>query len=85
MSATDYAAEELALWEKALKEQRHAERQLSAAKSTRKLHIHWKLLRHVEALRTRADLLLAHAVEVKRAFSSAQDTAPSWIGYSSRH
>lgn len=79
MTPTDYAAEELALWEEALKEQRHAERQLTAASST-KAHAHWKLLRQVEALRTRADLLLAHAVEIKCAFRAAKDTAPSWIG-----
>ena len=66
------AEEALALWELAMKEQRAAERQLQAAQrsnSARSI----RLYRHVEAARTRADLLLAKAVETMRDTSSEID------------
>ena len=80
MTPSDYAVEELALWEKALKDQRDAERQLAAAKSTRRLDHYRRLLRQVDALRIRAALLLAHAVEVKCAFNAVKDTPDSTQG-----
>jgi hypothetical protein len=59
------AAEELAVWEMAMKTLHAAERQLEAARRKRSADI-YPLLTQVEALRTRADLLLAEAVKAMR-------------------
>lgn len=65
------AAAELALWEVALSEQRVAERQLEFARRKRKseaFYLHAKVL----ALRHRADLLLAKAVETQLMFVDSE-------------
>lgn len=59
------AAEELALWETAMSEQRVAERQLEYARRKRKADSIYPLHAKVVALRNRADLLLVKAVEMK--------------------
>jgi hypothetical protein len=64
------AAEDLALWELAMKDQRAAERQLEVARRRRGLHSVYPLHAKVMALRTRSDLLLARAVETMLAKSS---------------
>ncbi len=69
MTPSDYAAEELALWERALAEQRKVERELAAARRARTVAEHYALLRKQQELRTRADLLLAEAVKKKLACS----------------
>ena len=59
------ASEELALWELALKEQRAAERQLDVARRSRKPQSIYPLHAQVVALRHRADMLLAKAVQTQ--------------------
>ena len=59
------AAKELPVWELAMKTLHAAERQLEAARRKRSADVH-PLLTQVEALRTRADLLLADAVRAMR-------------------
>lgn len=66
----DQAAEDLARWELAMKDQRAAERQLDVARRRRGLHSVYPLHAQVVALRTRADLLLAKAVETMLTKSS---------------
>lgn len=66
MTPTDFAAEELALWERALRDQHEVERQLAAARKTKHLSQYYALLSLEEEARLRADLLLAKAVEKKR-------------------
>jgi hypothetical protein len=56
------AAEELAVWELAMKTLRAVERQLEAARRKSSLATFYPLHAQVEALRTRADLLLVDAV-----------------------
>jgi hypothetical protein len=56
------------MWEAALREQRQAEDQLELARQRGPHPRVTELLTHVEALRTRADLLLAEAVKVKCTF-----------------
>jgi hypothetical protein len=73
--ASNYAAEELALWEHALAEQREAEAELDNARSKRLRKRVRELLPQVSALRTRADLLLAEAIKVKCAF---REMSPAW-------
>lgn len=69
---SDPAAEELALWELAMKEQRAAERQLEVARRNRKPHSIYPLHAQVVALRNRADMLLAKAVETKLLFADSE-------------
>jgi hypothetical protein len=69
---SDPAAEELAKWELALNEQRAAERQLEAARRSRKPHSIYPLHAQVVALRHRADMLLAKAVETKLLFADSE-------------
>jgi hypothetical protein len=83
VTATDYAATELALWEQALREQQDTEEQLMAAYDERRYQRALALLPEAKALRTRADLLLAEAVKVKCTFrdqrfldSSMSTTSP---------
>lgn len=68
MTPTDYAAEELAIWEQALRYQREVERQAAAARKARRLPEYYALLNLEDEARLQADLLLARAVEKKRAF-----------------
>ena len=68
----DPAAQELAQWEVALNEQRAAERQLDVARRSRKPHSIYPLHAKVVALRHRADMLLAKAVETKLLFADSE-------------
>lgn len=68
MTGSEYAAEELALWEAALREQREAERRLELARQPPYPADFYELLYEVDNLRSRADLLLAEAVKVKCAY-----------------
>ena len=68
----DPAAQELAQWEVALNEQRAAERQLDVARRGRKPHSIYPLHAKVVALRNRADMLLARAVETKLLFADSE-------------
>jgi hypothetical protein len=68
MSPSEYAAEELAMWESALREQRAAEDELKQARTAGPRHRVFELRSRIEALRTEADLLLAQAVNVKCTF-----------------
>lgn len=68
MTPTDYAAEELALWEAALRDQREIERQVAAVRQTKDMPEYYALLDIQDKLRTWADLLLARAVEKKLSF-----------------
>jgi len=61
-SPAQNVTEELAAWELAMKTLRAAERQLDAARRKKSLESVYGLHARVEALRTRADLLLAKAV-----------------------
>lgn len=78
MQPSDYAAEELALWEQALVEQREAERDLEQAREKRQAKRVLELRPQVEALRTRADLLLAEAIRVKCSFRN-DSMATAWV------
>lgn len=69
---TDPAARELALWQVALNEQRAAERQLDVARRGRKPRSIYPLHAKVVALRNRADMLLAKAVETKLLFADSE-------------
>src|SRR3954462_15546708 len=76
MTPSEYAADEIALWERALRDQRDAESQLEAASligNPREMH---ELRYVVASLRTRADLLLAEAVRVMCAFRDGAATEP---------
>jgi hypothetical protein len=68
MTPSDYAHEELKLWEEALQEQRETEEQLQKARDKGAWARARELLPQVHALTTRADLLLAEAVKVKCTF-----------------
>lgn len=68
MTPTDFAAEELALWEQALRDQKRAEEDFKAAHIRGPSRCGVELMRELHARRTKADLLLAKAVKVKCAF-----------------
>jgi len=68
MTASEYAAVELSNWQQALAEQREAERELDAVCRHGPRQRAFELLAYVRALRIRADLWLAKAVEVKCKF-----------------
>lgn len=68
----DAAAQEFALWELAMEEQRAAELELEVARRSRRPHSIYPLHAQVMALRKRADLLLAKAVETKLLFADSQ-------------
>jgi hypothetical protein len=80
VTPSEFAAVELALWEQALQEQRNAERRLEQARRKGpRLHV-IALTSQVEALRIRADLLLAEAVQAQCEFrhgGPADDEATS--------
>lgn len=73
MTSTDYALEELAIWEQALREQRELEEVLGEARRRQRPQHVIELMPQVQALRTRADLLLAEAVKVKCSFSNQKE------------
>ena len=56
------------MWERALRDQREIERQVAAAREARRVPEYYALLTEEEELRTRADLLLAMAVQKKLSF-----------------
>lgn len=68
MTPTDFAAEELAAWERALEEQHEAERQAYAARHSRDFPSFSRALKQADEARDRAALLLAAAVAKKRSF-----------------
>lgn len=68
MTPSDYAAEEIELWEQALQVQRTAEGELDAARVCWQSGEFFALVRQVDQLRTHSDLLLAEAVRVKLLF-----------------
>jgi hypothetical protein len=70
VTPTDYATDELDLWERALREQRRAEEELDAARQKQRPKHVLELMPMLRALRTRADLLLAEAVKVKYSFTA---------------
>lgn len=87
MTPTDFAAEELALWEQALRDQKRAEEDFNAAHIRGPSRSGVELLRELHARRTKADLLLAKAVKVKCAFRDrgfyhevSDSTIPGGIG-----
>lgn len=65
MTPTDFAAEELSLWERALDKQHAAERQLERARNRGSLLKMFHIVRQLRHLRTHADLLLAQAIRKK--------------------
>lgn len=68
VTPSNYAAEELALWERALRDQREIERQVAAARKAKDMPEYYFLLDIEDQFRTRAALLLAKAVEKKLSF-----------------
>lgn len=78
MTPSDYAAEELALWEHALVEQREAERDLDRARDKGQTKRVLELMPQVQALRTRADLLLAEAIKIKCTFRD-DSMVTAWV------
>ncbi len=69
MTPTEYAAYEISIWEAALEQHREvAARQLDLARRKGPRGRVIALIPQVEALRTKADLLLAEAVKVKCTF-----------------
>jgi len=76
MTPSDYAIEELMVWEGALQDQRDAERRLSEAGQLQQPKDLYELLHEVECLQTRADLLLAQAVKVKCAYRDRNSPPP---------
>jgi hypothetical protein len=78
MTQTAYAADELSLWEEALREQRQAERELEMARKNGRRRRVVELIPQVQALTTRADLLLAEAVHVKCTFRD-DSIATAWV------
>jgi hypothetical protein len=78
MTPTDYATDELSLWQQALREQRQAEEELDAARRKRRPKRVIELMPVLQALRTRADLLLAEAVKVKCSFTAAKELITDW-------
>jgi hypothetical protein len=73
VNPSDYAVEELALWERALQEQRAAEQQVHAMHMALPTPELVALAEHAHLLRTRADLLLAEAVRVKSHYRDQRD------------
>lgn len=79
MTPTEYAAEKLAQWKRALQEQREAEAALAAARKKRKHELILELMPQVEFLRTMADLLLADAVKAKCLLGDQIFLASEWL------
>lgn len=87
MTPSEFAEDEFAQWDEAMLAQRMAERQLQAALATASPEELAALLEHVRSLRTRADLLLADAVQLKCSYRDSKmatleswgtDTGPVW-------
>lgn len=79
MTPTDYAVEELSIWEQALRTQREAEAEFDEARRERRPQRVIELMPQLQALRTRTDLLLADAVKVKCSFTE-QKFVRAWAG-----
>jgi hypothetical protein len=80
MKPSDFAVEELALWERALQEQRAAEERLMAARATLTGPALMELLEQVHELRTNADLLLANAARAKAQYRERRDAFAELAG-----
>lgn len=87
MTPSEFAEDEFAEWDEALLAQRSAERQLEVALPTASPEELAAMLRHVRALRTRADLMLADAVQLKCSYRDSKmasvepwesDAPPVW-------
>lgn len=79
MTPSEFAEDEFAEWDAALLAQRMAERALEAAMPTASPDELAALLRQVRALRTRADLMLADAVQLKCTYRDSKLAAlESW-------
>jgi hypothetical protein len=78
MTPTDYAVDELSLWQQALREQRQAEEELNAARRKRRPKRVIEMMPVLQTLRTRADLLLAEAVKMKCSFTTAKELITDW-------
>lgn len=70
MKPTDFAFLEISAWQQALTEQRKAERMQEEARRSSEAARFYALRKQVKALRQRAALLLASAVEKKLSFHS---------------
>lgn len=75
ITPSEFAIDELALWTRALREQREAEDELDAARAVTGSPLLYELIELVGVLRTRTDLLLAEAVRVMCAFRDGGSTA----------
>lgn len=75
MTPSEFCEDEFAEWELALQAQRAAEQQLHAAVRTASPEQVAQLLDWVRTLRTRADLMLADAVQLKCSYRNTQATA----------
>jgi hypothetical protein len=73
MKPSDYAVEELALWERAMQEQREAEDRLLASRVTAAGSALMELVEQVQQSRTKADLLLAEAARVKSQYGEKRE------------
>jgi hypothetical protein len=73
MKPSDFAIEELALWERALKEQHQAEERLMGAHTTVVGPALSELVEQVQELRTKTDLLLAETARIKALYRDARD------------
>ncbi|NKE68808.1 hypothetical protein RAMLITH_23575 [Ramlibacter sp. RBP-2] len=79
MTPSEFAEDEFAEWDEALLAQRMAERALEAALPTASPDELAALLGQVRALRTRADLMLADAVQLKCSYRDSKMAAlESW-------
>jgi len=79
MTPSEFAEDEFAEWDEALLEQRMAEQALEAAMPTATPNELAALLRQVRALRIRADLMLADAVQLKCSYRDSKMAAlGSW-------
>lgn len=72
MTPSEFAEDEFAEWDEALLAQRMAERALEVAMPTASSDELAALLRQVRALRIRADLLLADAVQLKCSYRDSK-------------
>lgn len=79
MTPSEFAEDEFAQWDEALLAQHMAERALEAAMPTASPEELEALLRQVRLLRTRADLMLADAVQLKCSYRDSKLAAlESW-------
>ncbi|HEY0887244.1 MAG TPA: hypothetical protein VGE20_18265 [Ramlibacter sp.] len=79
MTPSEFAEDEFAEWDEAMLAQRMAERALEAAMPTASPDELAALLEQVRALRSRADLMLADAVQLKCSYRDSKMAAlESW-------